>query len=459
MKKILMTLALVASISFAYAQPGGGMGGPGGGPGGAPRGMGGPGGGGNSAARALEAKKAAVDAAEAAAAKKANVANLIKLGQAYVAAYDAPAGNAWIGAGKQELALVTGNARPRSTEEVVVNGVQLTKEDYGTHCFYFNGDRLAIVEVTRPVIPDALDKAVDAYKKAAALDTKGSKKKDLDKAFNSISDKLSDEAFNLYNLGKGSDASKLFEKSADVSALGGQLDTSAYYNAGFVAHAAGDMARAQQMFEKCLNYQFYGEGGEVFAKLANISEKTDPAKAKQYLEQGFSKFPDSQSILIGLINYYIDNNEDTGKLFDLINQAKANEPNNASLYYVEGNINVQLGNEDAAIAAYRKCADINPNYEFGFVGEGVYWYNKAVDLQDKAQQELDDAKYAALVSEFEATLKNCIPPFEKAFELTKDNDVKVSVAEYLKNACYRFRDEDPKYMEAYNKYDAIVRGE
>jgi len=458
MKKILMTLALVASISFAYAQPGGGMGGPGGG---APRGMGGPGGpgGGNSAARALEAKKTAVTAAEAAVAKKNNVANLMKLGAAYVAAYDAPAGNAWIGAGRPELTVVMGNARPRATEQVEIQGVQLTKEDYGTHNFYFNGDRLAIIEVTQPVVPDALTKAVDAYKKAAALDTKGSKKKDLDKAFNSISDKLSDEAFNLYNLGKGLEASKLFEQSADVSALGGQLDTSAYYNAGFVAHAAGEMARAQQMFEKCLSYGFYGDGGEVYAKLANIAEKTEPAKAKQYLEEAFSKFPESQSVLIGLINYYIDNNEDTNKLFDLIGQAKANEPNNASLYYVEGNINVQLGNEDAAIAAYRKCADINPNYEFGYVGEGIYWYNKAVDLQDKAQQELDDAKYAALVAEFEQTLKNAIAPFEKAFEVTKDNDVKTSVAEYLKNANYRFRDEDPKYMEAYNKYDAIVRGE
>ena len=455
MKKILMTLALVASISFAYAQPGGGMGGPGGGP----RGMGGPGGPGGGPARALEAKRAAVTAAEAAAAKKANVANLIKLGAAYVAAYDAPAGNAWIGAGRPELSVVMGNARPLSTEQVEIQGVQLTKEDYGTHNFYFNGDRLAIIEVTRPVVPDALGKAIEAYQKAAALDTKGSKKKDLDKAFSSISDKLSDEAFNLYNLGKGSEASRLFERSADVSALAGQLDTSAYYNAGFVAHSAGDLPRAQQMFEKCLSYNFFGEGGEVYAKLANIAEKSDPAKAKQYLETGFAKFPDSQSILIGLINYYIENYEDTGKLFDLINQAKANEPNNASLYYVEGNINVQLGNEDAAIAAYRKCADINPNYEFGYVGEGVYWYNKAVDLQDKAQQELDDAKYAALVSEFEAALKNCITPFEKAFEVTKDDNVKVSVAEYLKNANYRFRDEDSKYMDAYNKYDAIVRGE
>lgn len=146
--------------------------------------------------------------------------------------------------------------------------------------------------------------------------------------------------------------------------------------------------------------------------------------------------------------------ENTDRLFSLLDNAKKNEPNNASLYYVEGNIYKELGKEDEAIAAYRKCAEVDPSYEYGYVGEGLLLYNKAADLQQKAQEELDDAKYMKLAEEFEAALKGCIEPFEKAIAITVDN--KVGIAEYLKNATYRFRDVDSSYAEKYEKYSKMA---
>ena len=155
---------------------------------------------------------------------------------------------------------------------------------------------------------------------------------------------------------------------------------------------------------------------------------------------------------MGLINYYITSGENTDRLFGLLDEAKKNEPNNASLYYVEGNIYEQLGDGEAALASYRKCAEIDPNYAYGYIGEGIHYYELAVDIQNKAAEELDDAKYAALMGEFETTLKACLPPFEKAFELSTDPELKASIAEYLKNACFRFRTEGPEYQEMYDKY-------
>lgn len=123
---------------------------------------------------------------------------------------------------------------------------------------------------------------------------------------------------------------------------------------------------------------------------------------------------------------------------------------------MEGNIYTELGEYDKAVASYEECAKVNPDYEFGYVGEGVMFYNRALELQEKAQAELDDTKYAELSKEFETSLRNCIEPFEKAYAISKDNGTKVGIAEYLKNACYRFRDEDPKYQAAYDKYSAVV---
>ncbi len=154
----------------------------------------------------------------------------------------------------------------------------------------------------------------------------------------------------------------------------------------------------------------------------------------------------------------MNSGENTDRLFELVNAAKQNEPDNASLYYVEGNINLQLGREEEAIAAYRKCSEINPDYEFGYIGIGQLYYNKAVAIQEEATNELDDRKYEALVKDFEVALKNCIEPFETAYAVTKDANIKLAVAEYLRNACYRFSS-DSAYEAKYQKYNAIAKGE
>ena len=425
MKKILLALAVLASMQVANAQ----------------------------VKSAADAKKA-VEAAEAAASneKKAiKTATWIKLGQEYVKAYDAPTGNIIPGSSKTELALMMGSEKPVSTEAGEIQGTPYTKEVYADKNLYFNANgQLAVIEVTKPVYADALEKAIAAYQKAYDLDASHAKSKDIAAAFDLIGQKYNTEAYNRYTLGDLASASKYFEKAAEVEALAplSKIDTTSIYNAGFTAWATKDMSKAKELFEKCYNLGYYYEGGEVFAKLADV----DTLNTKKYLEEGFEKFPQSQSILIGLINYYLKSNESTDRLFELLDKAKANEPNNASLFYVEGNIRSQLGDTENAVKAYRKCAEINPEYEYGFIGEGTMYYNKAIEVQTKAQDELDDTKYMALVKEFEEDLKACIPAFEKAFEVTKSEQVKAGVAEYLKNAYYRFRDEGADYKAGYEKY-------
>lgn len=430
MKKILLALAMFAAIQVADAQ----------------------------VKSAADVKKS-VEAAEAATqnVKKAvKTATWLKLGQEYVKAYDAPTGNILPGSNKTELTLMMGSEKPVSSEEVTVNNERYTKDVYADKNLYFNQNgQLVIIEVTKPVYEDALERAVKAYQKAYELDEKHAKDKDVAAAFDYISQKYVTEAFNKYTFGDVATASKLFEKAADVEALAplSKIDTSVIYNAGFTAMAAKDNERALKFFKRCYDLGYYYEGGEVFARLAEV----DTLNTKSYLEEGFSKFPQSQSILIGLINYYLKNNEDTETLFGLLDKAKANEPNNASLFYVEGNIRAQLGQIDKAVVAYEECAKINPEYEYGYIGEGTMFYNRAIELQTKAQEEIDDAKYMALVKEFEESLKSCIAPFEKAFEITKDANIKAGIASYLKNAFYRFREESAENQTKYEKYAEIAK--
>jgi len=435
MKRILIALAVLLSVQVADAQT-----------------------------KSPEAAKKAVESAEAAskdAKKAAKVATWTKLASAYMDAYNAPAGNVWLGASKQELQLLMGNDKPISTEEVVIGGDQLVKEVYSNKEFYFSpAGQLVLINVTKPVVENALAGALDAYKKAYEVDVKQSKTKDIVAGLSSIAQKYLDEGMNSYTFGKLEEASALFEKAAEASATAplSKVDTTALYNAGYTAWAVKNYERAKNFFEKCLDAGYYYEGGEVYAKLGDVyTNLGDAKKGAEILEQGFVKFPQSQSILIGLINYYISSGDNADRLFVLIDEAKKNEPNNASLYYVEGNIYKELKNIDKAIESYYKCAEINPEYEFGFIGAGILYYEQAIELQEKASNELDDKKYNALVVEFEQALKNALEPFEKAYAVSKDNSLKVNIAEYLKNIYYRFSSNGPEYEAGYKKYDEVVK--
>ena len=435
MKRILIALAVLLAVQVADAQ-----------------------------VKSPEAAKKALAAAQEAAQnpkKNVKVATWLKLATSYMDAYEAPAGNILLNSPRVQLQMTMGNEKPVAVEEVVIDGQPFKKEVYSNKNLYFDAtDVLRVVEVTVPVCEDPLAGALEAYAKAYELDVKKSKEKDIVAGMQAINQKYFTDGMNQYSLGNHKLAGELLGKAAAASEVAPSpaLDTTALYNAGYIYWASKDYETAKTYFEKCLANNYYYDNGEVYAKLGDVFFNLgDKAKGVETLETGFVKFPQSQSILIGLINYYLESGENTNRLFDLIGVAKKNEPNNVSLYYVEGNIHKQLGNFDEALASYKECSVVDPNYDFGYHGQGALYYDKAVELSEKASQEMDDAKYEALVKEYEAALLNAIEPFEKAFEVTTNDQVKLNAAEYLKNIYYRFSSVEDKYMEGYNKYNDYVK--
>ena len=435
MKKIIFALALLASFQVANAQ------------------------------QAKDAESAAKKVAAAKAAtlnekKAANMATWLKLGQTYIDAYNVVQGNGYIGAAESDLMLLMSNVKPVSVENVEIQGQPTTIQHYETADYYLTGGRITSIVTTKPAVENPLGEAIKAFQKAYELDVKGKKTKDISEFLSNIHDKYSNDAVAAYQLQDYAKSSELFGEAAAVSVLApyAQLDTNALYNAGLTAWIAGNTDRAKDYFQQCLDHKYYGDDGDVYARLSTLAEKEgDKELSVKYLEDGFVNYPKSQSILIGLINYYTTSGGSTDRLFELLDVAKANEPNNASLWYVEGNIRLKMDppQVEEAFAAYDHCGEINPDYEYGYIGKGVYLYNHAVEVQEKASFEMDDRKYEALVQEYDKTLKDAIVPFEKAYEVSKDNEIKLTIAEYIKNACFRFRD-DPEYQAKYEKFSEIV---
>lgn len=438
MRKVLLTLAILASSQAAFAQAN------------------------------QEALRGAIDKAQVAAQnpkKAVKPATWTSLAQAYLNAYTAPTSNVLQGVDRVQLALTMGKDKPVSTENVVLGGVEYSKDVYADKNLYFNAaGQMEFTEVTKPVVEDALAKALEAYKKAHEVDAKGQKTEDITNGIMRISENFAADATTAYRIGDMSKAKVLFEQAYETSLVKpyARIDTASLSNAGLVAFMSNDFASARKFYEKCLDYGYFGDNGSVYARLADCAQKLDTSavgrtKAKEYLEEGFQKYPNSEENLYGLINYYSASGESADQLFELIGKAKANSPENPSIYYVEGNAYAKLDRYDEALASYREAQKVDPNFNWGYIGEGTLHTALADKLVDEAQKTFDDKKYTELVDQYYKAMAAGIEVYEKAIAITKDENLQRTIGDILKTLYYRLRDQDPKYQAGYDKYSELYK--
>lgn len=396
--------------------------------------------------------------------KAANPNTWIKYGDAFLDAYNSLFGDQWIGISKTE-AMLLGGSKPLSEEQVQLNGAAYTVEHYEFRDLYYNaGGVLEVVIITKPIMDeDLLVQAREAYLKAAEVDAKGSKAKALNEKLVMLRDKFVNDAMSYYTLGDVEKAAFYFEESLPCSEnpVVNAVDSMIVYYTGVAYNAIGNKEKAKKYFDECLSIG-YDQKGDVASALADIAKSEGNTDlAKQYLNDAFAKYPASQSVLVSLINLYMETNDDPQKILDLIKAAQENEPGNASLIYAEGNVYKGLGDIDNAIKCYYRSTEVDPNYVYGIYSVGNTYFDEAIAIQDKMNAlDINDVEgYDALQKEFEKCLEMSIEPFEKAFNMTEDKDVKIAVASALKQVFFRFRTRDAKYAEGYEKYNDYLTAE
>ena len=330
MKRILIALAVLLAVQVADAQT----------------------------TKTPAAAKKAVESAKAASEnpkKETKVATWLKLADAYMDAYNAPSGSLFTNAPRIQLQQMPGYKPAASVEEVVIEGAPYKKETYEDKVLYFDAsDMLKMIVITNPIYEDALAEALAAYAKAAELDVKGSKAKDIKAAIEHIGAKYFDEGMVQYTLGDYDAASGLIAKAADavLTAPVSKVDTTYTYYAGYIYNQAGKYEQALTYFDRCVEAGYYAEGGNLFPALAEVYMKLgDEEKGVATLQKGFELFPENANVLVGLINYYLPKEGGEAQLLDLIAKAKQAMPDNASIYGVEGDIYKRLADYEKAEAS------------------------------------------------------------------------------------------------------------
>ena len=393
-------------------------------------------------------------------AKKATkAATWANLGKAYLTAYYNPtAGVAQVD--KPTWAMMCKEKPIAEPVVVEVAGMTYEKYSYSHMDVYFNAaGQLEFTNVTQPSVPgDLLMEAAKAYSKAFEL---GAKEKEMDDKLQEIVRAYSNDGLTAYNLGDLARASRLFAGAYEASILppSSEKAVDGAYNAALTALTSEDYERALHYYQICLD-EDYGNNGDPYARVADVYGKLgNVAAQKETLEAGFAKYPQNQGILIGLINYAEANNEDPNYVLQLLAKAKENEPNNASIYGVEGNILAEMKRYEEAEEVFRTACEMDPSYFYGLYAWGKMWYDRAVEFQvaaDELPLTAPQREYDAIIKNRDEAIAKCVEPLEKCFNSCPDVAYKVACAEYLRRAYYQMSNSTNDFKAKSDFYKTYV---
>ena len=301
---------------------------------------------------------------------------------------------------------------------------------------------------------DPLGEAYSAYEKAMELDTKGGIKKRIitGMVYNSLALDLYAQGGAQFDAKDFEGALKSFERQIKITESDnyvGVTDTGMYYNAGLAAANAKKHPEAIKYFEKCAEMSYLGVT-PYFQISQSYLQMGDTLKAEALLTSLPGKFPGNKNITLQLIDLYIKAGKNEEALKNLA-IAKAEDPENYSLYFAEGILYLNDNKYDEAITDLTKSIELKSDLYESQYGLGAAYINKGADMFVKANDIMDVNKYNAAIEEAMAVFAKALPYMEKADEL-KPNDV--DAMRGLQQLYYRLKMTD-KYNAVKAKLDAL----
>ena len=314
---------------------------------------------------------------------------------------------------------------------------------------------MGIAESTDPNVKALSDKpvsiAMEAYRKAISLDTKGALQKPIKNqlTFVSLNGVVINAALEYNDKEDYLNSLECFEISLEIDSIldPTKKDSAVIFNAGLVAEKGHDYNKAKYYYNKAIDIRY--NAGQVFVLLANVEKtlgNTDAFLAT--LQRGIEVVPDdSKAIMVELINHYILNNE-SDKALDYLAQAIEKDPKNKTYYFAQGSLYDKLNKQQEARTSYEKAIELDPEYFDPWFNIGTQVYNQAVEISKAAndipmnkQKEYD----AAIKSAFDK-MNESVPFFEKAHAI---NPKDVYTMQALKECYYKLQSTHPEYVDKY----------
>jgi len=308
------------------------------------------------------------------------------------------------------------------------------------------------------IVDEPLFSAYDSYLKAIELDeaSKFSKSIVIDLTF--LQTDLSNYAITSYEKQRFDASLKCFEIYMAINQLpimkktsGEILDTAIIYNAGLAAFKAKNWDKSIEYFTKAAQNDYNGPSSYNFV-YQSYQAKGDTLGSLNILKEGYSKYPNDESLLVEIINFYISKNrsDEAVKYIDL---AIATKPNNATLYTAKGAMMEKLGKVEDAIELYKKSIAIDSTQFTPYYNLSVIFYNRGVEVVNTANQlpTNETAKYDAAMEKAKEHFRLSLPYIEKAYSI---EPTEMAILESLKTVYYRLQMTD-KYIDINKKIQSL----
>lgn len=342
----------------------------------------------------------------------------------------------------------------KNTVQEELEGVLFDKFITERTIFYFSNNVLVKWEILNPIVDKPLDIAFESLKKVQEIDAQGKKSNKVKEQYNSLVLKYKREGLNCYSLKNNEGAYTCFLKVLEIDQLPvvNVKDTVFLYYTALAAQYAGKNQEAIDYYKKALELDYSSEGNAYANIDLAFKALGDKESGLPYLEQGFIKHPKNQTILIPLINYYLNKNEDASKVITYIDKAIEDDPKNASLYFAKGTIYDKQKEVDNAFVAYNKAIEYDPKYFDAYYNLGALIYNKGVKFLEEANKvpAKEIEKYDALIQNANNEFKKSIPIFEMGLQIMPNDR---STLETLKNIYFRYRNESDDMNKKYLDYN------
>jgi len=302
-----------------------------------------------------------------------------------------------------------------------------TKNDTKTWLYY--GQIYAQIgantdEAIKSLDTNALEKSLEAYKKASKLDEKNTLYLDLSTNVLQLANTFYANGVAAYEANSFEKAIDLFDKATYTNEIIDILDTLTIYASALSASSGEINDIAKERYAQLIEMGY--NKANIYSELANVYKKEENfEKAEEVLRMGREKFPNDNTILIAEINILLGQ----GRFDEVISKLKKSielEPENASLYLALADSYKEVKDSDNAVFYYKKALEINPDYFLALYNLGHIYYTVAFDLYIEANElSFDETdKYNELMEKANISFLEGLPYFERAYAINpEDGDV------------------------------------
>ena len=226
-----------------------------------------------------------------------------------------------------------------------------------------------------------------------------------------------------------------------------QKDSTYYQIMFFAAISASNADKSHEairLFEKLTDKDY--ETLAVFELLHNEYERlNDTVNYVRVLKEGMDRFPEEPWFLQKLINHYIYSEQHETAL-EYVEAAILSAPTFAPYHNIKGALLEQLGDEERAEATFRKALELDPDLTLALESLGLMHFRRALAIDDGVFGIRDSNLRQREQEKADNEFRLALPFFERLVELDPDEVVN---KRRLRNLYYRLR--------MYDKFEAVSR--